>query len=339
MVEKHAWGSRRGGFGKRREADKVDSLLLWSLAVTELDILVDRRVDISLAIGMKMKSKVLFLLLVVPLVCSFGSVNLVYSVTTLGGEVSGGYLGNDGACVYTYYDNGFSNGYVAKWYDNLGTLIRTIVIDDGDGNGAKPLEFNSEQLLMYTDRSSIMLYQSDGSSVDIGDSDSYAGHITTITPNMFRNNYILRTITQIEGTDPPIGKIEVYKLDDALISGSGLQGPQGPAGVMGLQGPKGDTGEIGLQGPKGDAGEAGPQGPKGDTGEAGPQGPTGLDSSAIQTLRASEPHIEANSAGKFDVTYSVESSENLSDWSTEFNINATLDPDDSSKQFLRLTVE
>ena len=92
----------------------------------------------------------------------------------------------------------------------------------------------------------------------------------------------------------------------------------------------------GIVGPQGPAGEAGPQGIQG---EQGPPGPAGVDSSAIQTLRASEPHIAANSEGKFDVTYSVESSENLSDWSTEFNINTTLDPDDSSKQFLRLTVE
>ena len=283
---------------------------------------------------MKMKSKVLFLLLVVPLVCSFGSVNLVYSVTTPGYNVGGRYLGNDGAIIYTYYDNGTS---LAKWYDNLGTLIRTIIVDDY--GGSMPLEFNSEQLLMYNDRASIMLYKSDGSSVDIGDSDSYAGHIATITPNMFRNNYILRTIREIEGTDPQIGKMEVYKLDDALSSGSGLQGPQGPAGVMGLQGPKGDAGVMGLQGPKGDAGEIGLQGPKGDTGETGPQGPAGLDSSAIQTLRASEPHIEANGDGKFDVTFSVESSENLEDWSNEFNLNTTIDSDDSSKQFLRLTVE
>ena len=98
-------------------------------------------------------------------------------------------------------------------------------------------------------------------------------------------------------------------------------GPAGPQGEQGLSGDKGDTG------------------PKGDTGDTGPQGPAGLDSTAIQTLRASEPHIEVNSEGKFDVTYSVESSENLSDWSTEFNVNATLDPDDSSKQFLRLKVE
>ena len=48
--------------GKRREGNKPTPLLLWSLAVTELDILVDWRVNISLALGMRLKS-----LLIVPL--------------------------------------------------------------------------------------------------------------------------------------------------------------------------------------------------------------------------------------------------------------------------------
>ena len=113
----------------------------------------------------------------------------------------------------------------------------------------------------------------------------------------------------------------------------GLQGPKGDTGLTGPRGEKGDTGDIGPQGP---AGADGLQGPKGDT---GPQGPAGLDSSAIQTLRTSEPHIEANNEGKFDVIYSIESSENLSDWSTELNLNTIIDPNDSSKQFLRLSVE
>lgn len=265
-----------------------------------------------------------------PLVCSFGSVNLVYSVTIAEGNVGQTYLGNDGSIIYTCYDNGTS---LAKWHNNLG-LIRTISIDDY--YTSQPLEFNSEQIVMLRENGSIVLYASDGSSVVVdpfhqaSTSGASADTFESLTENMFRNNYFVT----FSGNE-----IKVYQLDNTLSSGSGLQGPQGPAGVMGLQGPKGDSGETGPQGPKGDAGEAGPQGPKGDTGDAGPQGPAGLDSSAIQTLRASEPHIEANSEGKFDVTYSVESSENLSDWSTEFNFNATLDPDDSSKQFLRLTVE
>ena len=134
--------------------------------------------------------------------------------------------------------------------------------------------------------------------------------------------------------------IVVSHLDSlGLIGSGGSPGPAGPQGPIGPQGPQGIQGSIGPQGPQGIQGSIGPQGPKGDKGETGPEGPAGLDSSAIQTLRVSGPHIEANSEGKFDVTYSVESSENLSDWSTEFNFNATLDPDDPSKQFLRLRVE
>ena len=265
-----------------------------------------------------------------PLVCSFGSVTLVYTIQIpASGNNLAIYLGNDGSVIYAYGSNG---NYTCAWHNSLGSLIRYLPIDNP--YASTPLEFNSEQVVLYNNVLSI-LYKSNGSSVELGYI-PFAAMVYSQTQNLFRNDYY---ITKTGDYPAPTTEIKVYQLDDALSSGSGLQGPQGPAGVMGLQGPKGDTGEVGLQGPKGDAGEAGPQGPKGDTGDAGPQGPAGLDSSAIQTLRASEPHIEANGDGKFDVTYSVESSENLSDWSTEFNINTTLDPDDSSKQFLRLTVE
>jgi len=83
----------------------------------------------------------------------------------------------------------------------------------------------------------------------------------------------------------------------------------------------------------------GPQGPKGDTGATGPQGPPGLDSTAIQTLKVSEPHIVANEDGTFNVQYTVQSSDDLSTWSNEEVFNATLNPESSDKQFLRLTVE
>ena len=53
--------------GKPREDNKCDSLFLQSLAVTELDILVDRCVNISLAMGMKLKYLVILLLLVASL--------------------------------------------------------------------------------------------------------------------------------------------------------------------------------------------------------------------------------------------------------------------------------
>ena len=106
-----------------------------------------------------------------------------------------------------------------------------------------------------------------------------------------------------------------------------------------ITGPKGDTGQ---QGPRGSQGVQGPKGDKGDTGDAGlegPQGPAGLDSSAIQTLKVSEPHLEANEDGTFNVNYTVQSSDDLNTWSNEEVINATLNPSDSSKKFLRLTVE
>ena len=210
------------------------------------------------------------------------------------------------------------------WHDSSGLLIRTLPYTD---LFTMPLEFNSEQVVLFDSSSTCLLCKSDGSSVDIGNIPFDGVSSDSLTTTMFRNNYFVTTMGD---------EIKVYQLDDALSSGSGLQGPQGPAGVVGPQGPKGDTGEIGPQGLEGDTGETGP---KGDTGEIGPQGPAGLDSSAIQSLRASEPHIEANGDGKFDVTFSVESSENLEDWSNEFNLNTTIDSNDSNKQFLRLTVE
>jgi hypothetical protein len=88
--------------------------------------------------------------------------------------------------------------------------------------------------------------------------------------------------------------------------------------------------------PQGPTGETGPQGIQGDT---GPQGPPGLDSSAIQTLRASEPHVEASQDGTFNVQYRIQSSKDLNNWNEETVINSKMDPHNSSKQFLRLTVE
>ena len=95
----------------------------------------------------------------------------------------------------------------------------------------------------------------------------------------------------------------------------------------------------GIEGPQGPAGETGPQGPQGIQGDTGPQGPAGLDSTAIQTLRASEPHVEASQDGTFNVQYRIQSSKDLNNWNEETVINSKMDPHNSSKQFLRLTVE
>ena len=119
----------------------------------------------------------------------------------------------------------------------------------------------------------------------------------------------------------------------SFIDIKGADGTQGPAGDQGPQGESGTDGQDGAQGP---AGETGPQGIQGDV---GPQGPPGLDSSAIQTLIASEPHVEASQDGTFNVQYRIQSSKDLNNWNEETVINAKMDPLNSSKQFLRLTVE
>ena len=89
---------------------------------------------------------------------------------------------------------------------------------------------------------------------------------------------------------------------------------------------------------KGDKGDQGAKGEKGDTGPQGPQGPPGLDSEAIQTLKVSEPHVVANEDGTFNVQYTVQSSDDLSTWTNEEIIDATISPENSGKQFLRIAV-
>ena len=274
--------------------------------------------------------------MVIPFLSANASFTLVYNITphTQLEEI---FLGSDGSISYDYYNAGSynadpNNEMSIRWYNSQGSLVDDVSAGELGWNTKDRfvLDFNSEQLIIksHTD-DSIILFKSDGSEpLMFSNSNNLLGN-STVTSVWLRNDYFY-TYNNIENV------IRVFKLDDSLSSNSGSQGPQGiqgPQGNAGPQGPQGDKGD------KGDTGDTGDTGPKGDTGEAGPQGPTGLDSSAIQTLRVSEPHIEANGDGKFDVTYSVESSENLSDWSTEFNINTTLDPEDASKQFLRLTVE
>ena len=151
----------------------------------------------------------------------------------------------------------------------------------------------------------------------------------------------------------------ISALDRSVVGQQGPKGDQGPAGETGPQGIKGDTGAQGSQGLAGPVGERGltgsigPQGIQGLQGSTGiqglqgevgppglegPQGPAGYDSSAIQTLRAT-PHIQADQDGTFQVKYSIESSDNLSDWNEEMSVNSNLQTGDSGKQFLRLRVE
>ena len=117
---------------------------------------------------------------------------------------------------------------------------------------------------------------------------------------------------------------------------TGIGGPQGPVGERGPQGLQGLQGEQGLRGEKGETGDVGP---KGDTGDTGPRGPAGLDSTAIQTLKVSEPYVEVNKDGSFNVQYTVQSSSDLSNWTSEEIIDATISPESTDKQFLRIGVD
>ena len=193
-----------------------------------------------------------------------------------------------------------------------GSLNLISIIFEGDAPtlfGSSLTSSGAWNLTVYYNSSAVGFSQNWGNQICL----PYSGPAFSFSQNEV---YLQTQIDQLEA--------QVVALNNLINNITLTPGPAGPQGEQGLSGDKGDTGDTG---------------PKGDTGDTGPQGPPGLDSTAIQTLRASEPHIEVNSEGKFDVTYSVESSENLSDWSTEFNVNATLDPDDSSKQFLRLKVE
>ena len=89
----------------------------------------------------------------------------------------------------------------------------------------------------------------------------------------------------------------------------------------------------------GPRGEKGDKGDKGDTGDTGPRGPAGLDSTAIQTLKVSEPYVEVNKDGSFNVQYTVQSSDDLSTWTDEEIIDATITPESTDKQFLRIGVD
>ena len=89
----------------------------------------------------------------------------------------------------------------------------------------------------------------------------------------------------------------------------------------------------------GPRGEKGDKGDKGDTGDTGPPGPAGLDSEAIQTLKVSEPYVEVNEDGTFNVQYTVQSSDDLSNWTDADIIDATIKPENPDKQFLRIGVD
>ena len=247
------------------------------------------------------------------------SVELLYTISPNDGALMSSNVGIDGSAA-VLGDSGL------HWYGKNGSLISLITADN-----PRVLALSSDYIIYAFGNNLIRLLNASGQIQDVFSHDvDTTGYFSTIVQN---NGYIIASIYGNQSAN-------VYKSN--LTFNTGVPGPQGIQGIQGIQGLSGLDGSAGAQGEQGIPGLEGPageQGPPGVPGPEGPQGPQGNDSSAIQTLRASEPYIVANGEGKFDVKYTVESSENLSDWSTEFNINATLDPDDSSKQFLRLVVE
>ena len=133
--------------------------------------------------------------------------------------------------------------------------------------------------------------------------------------------------------------IQGPKGDKGDTGAQGIIGLKGDKGDQGSQGAKGDKGDTGAQGLQGLQGERGAPGEKGDKGDTGPQGPPGLDSTAIQTLKVSEPHVVANEDGTFNVQYTVQSSDDLSTWTDEEIIDATISAESTDKQFLRIGVD
>ena len=247
------------------------------------------------------------------------SVELLYTISPNDGALMSSNVGIDGSAA-VLGDSGL------HWYGKNGSLISLITADN-----PRVLALSSDYIIYAFGNNLIRLLNASGQIQDVFSHDvDTTGYFSTIVQN---NGYIIASIYGHQSAN-------VYKSN--LTFNTGVPGPQGIQGIQGIQGLSGLDGSAGAQGEQGIPGLEGPageQGPPGVPGPEGPQGPQGNDSSAIQTLRASEPYIVANGEGKFDVKYTVDSSENLSDWSTEFNINATLDPDDSSKQFLRLVVE
>ena len=105
----------------------------------------------------------------------------------------------------------------------------------------------------------------------------------------------------------------------------------GPPGADGADGADGAPGAPGADGADGAPGAPGAPGADGADGQ------DGLDSSAIQNLRSSA-HIERSpSDATFNVNYSIESSSDLENWTSEVSNSVSVDPTSADKLFLRLS--
>jgi len=229
---------------------------------------------------------------------------------------SGGYQ-------YVAYDLGASSGttpisfYIEFDLDNdtaefvVDGSVRGSAVTDLDSADLTMLKFSQDSNYVATNEvkiASMGLYEIIDTTTDT-DGDGIADYYETGT-----GTWVSVTDT---GTDPAVADTTVQGIDIALYnyiaslgSGSGSGGSAGPEG---------------------------PQGPAGPAGPPGPAGADGLDSDAIQNLRSSA-HIERSATDpSFNVNYSIESSDDLGNWTPAVSDSVSVDPTSSDKMFLRLS--
>ncbi len=251
--------------------------------------------------------------LILPLIFSLNltalaSATLVYSVQVPAGSTDV-FFGSDGAIAIRNY-NIATNNTVLHWYNNNGVIVQNFE----NFSGYSVYELDSNQLMIPSSNNyglDLELHDSSG-NVQTFTGNSYPSN-STPTSNLHRNGYFYVR----EGN-----RVDVYQLNTPFYGNE--------------RGPKGDKGDTGDKGDKGDTGD---KGDKGDTGGTGPRGPAGFDSTAIKTLKVSEPYVEVNKDGTFNLEYTIQSSDDLNTWINEEVINATITTENTDKQFLRLSID
>jgi len=187
-------------------------------------------------------------------------------------------------------------------------IVRGSAVTDLDSADLTMLKFSQDNNYVATNEvkiASMGLYEIIDTTTDT-DGDGIADYYESNT-----GTWVSVTDT---GTDPAVADVTVQGIDIALYNyiaslGSG----------------------------SGSGGSAGPEGPQGPAGPPGPAGADGLDSTAIQNLRSSA-HIERSPTdATFNVNYSIESSDDLGNWTPAVSDSVTVDPASSDKMFLRLS--
>ena len=187
-------------------------------------------------------------------------------------------------------------------------IVRGSAVTDLDSADLTMLKFSQDSNYVATNEvkiASMGLYEIIDTTTDT-DGDGIADYYESNT-----GTWVSVTDT---GTDPAVADVTVQGIDIALYNyiaslGSG----------------------------SGSGGSAGPEGPQGPAGPPGPAGADGLDSTAIQNLRSSA-HIERSPTdATFNVNYSIESSDDLGNWTPAVSDSVSVDPTSSDKMFLRLS--